>query len=97
MTPEQLREAAAVILAAAGGKKIEQRWRQGTEPWAENPSFTHWNFDIIEYRVKPEPRKVKVRFFVDRYGYLHALSEVDIPAGDWKAFGAPVEIEVRDE
>ena len=101
MTPEQLREAAAVMLAAADGKKIERRWKQGSErAWEEKPSFHHWNFDNIEYRIKPEPRKARVAL------YKHSVSqaieprcvydEKDSPFSAWKRVSDIVEIEVKE-
>jgi len=60
-TPERLREMAAVMEAAAQGKKIE--CRRGVigsnEPWdgIDNPS---WNWHIFDYRVKREPMEIEI-------------------------------------
>lgn len=54
MTPEETRQAAAVMLAHAEGKRIE---------WAENPQkggqwykdeYPEWNWHDYQYRVAPE-------------------------------------------
>ena len=58
MTPQEAREAAAVMLAWAEGKKIEYRlkgaflWRGVLDPV--------WDFECNEYRVAPEPWTGKV-------------------------------------
>lgn len=66
MTPEQLRSAAAVMLAAADGKKIEWRMRfGGINVWhdREPGEAAPFDWDGFEYRIKPEPRKVRVQLF----------------------------------
>lgn len=53
MTPDELREAAAVIIAAADGAEIESRpvdfgrWELNSHP--------AWNFNTTKYRVKKRP------------------------------------------
>ena len=56
MTPEELKYAASVMLAAAEGKKIQYRSKgEIHEQWGETrPS---WNWDLFDYRIAPEPRK----------------------------------------
>ena len=58
MTPDKLRRAAKVLLAAADGKKIEYTGIHGTRIkwWHHNGS--EFYFDTYEYRVKPEPFEV---------------------------------------
>ena len=58
MTPDKLREAATVLLAAADGKKIEYTGIHGTrtEWWRHNG--LEFYFDTYDYRVKPEPFEV---------------------------------------
>lgn len=100
MTPEQLREAAAVMLAASEGKVIQFRLRpiKAKNAWnvLANPSF-EWG--AYEYRIKPEPRKVKVAIYVNPAdGYTLPIMECDIPRfNGWKRVSDIVEIEVRDE
>jgi hypothetical protein len=55
MTPEQLRNAAAVMLAAAEGKPLESR-PYGTKEWS-TVTTPAWNWNSVEYRIKPEPRE----------------------------------------
>ena len=58
MTPERAREAAAVMLAFADGKKIEAR-RKTTGTWSvkREPVFDFCGYD---YRVAPEPWEGKI-------------------------------------
>lgn len=62
MNKDQLKAAAAVMLAAADGKQIE--WRHSPKlrdsTWAPIGFVEDaaWNFHSYEYRVKPEPKKL---------------------------------------
>ncbi len=95
MTPEQLREAAAVMLAAADGKAIEYRSKFGGTTW-EFLTCPVWDFDSWEYRIKPKPRKVKVCLFKSQHGEIEpfrvdtAVGRVCTPVSDI------VEIEVKE-
>lgn len=62
MTPEQLREAASVMLAAADGKKIQVRAIAMYGNWVDT-NCGRWDWAKYVYRIKPEPRKVKVQLF----------------------------------
>ena len=53
MTPEQAREAAAVMLAFADGKKIECKTAKGSDPWVD-VAEPCWEWDGMKYRVAPE-------------------------------------------
>lgn len=59
MTPEQLRDAAAVMLAAAEGKEIHFRGHGATKWYSGAVTF---NWDYFEYKVAPET--VKYRRFL---------------------------------
>lgn len=54
MDREQLKELLPIIQAFVEGRKIEFR-EKGEEHWKESimPTF---NFHLIEYRIKPEPK-----------------------------------------
>lgn len=51
-------EMIAVIQAHKDGKEIQYRHKSGGE-WrkSENAGFLDWNFQVAEYRVKPELRE----------------------------------------
>lgn len=53
MTPEQLRQNAAAMLAFADGKPVQILHEQ--KGWIDNPSNDLVDIDTIEYRPKPEP------------------------------------------
>ncbi len=57
LTPEQLRQNAAAMLAFADGKPIEVMSPQHNEvAWSEvNPDDVSWNFKLNIYRPKPMP------------------------------------------
>lgn len=98
MTPEQLREAAAVMLAAAEGKPLQVRCAEAGEISWRNIEAGSWNWDRFEYRIKPEPRKVKVQVFKSNDGSMliaHVLDNENRPR-EW-AVSDIVEIEVKDE
>lgn len=54
MTPEETRQAAAVMLAHAEGKKIEYRIRDEEKAEWVHLSCPSWSWDESEYRVAPE-------------------------------------------
>jgi hypothetical protein len=58
MTPEQAREAAAVMLAFADGSRIECKY-VNREEWSKVDTPV-WNWDVVEYRVAPEPWTGKI-------------------------------------
>ena len=59
MTPEQAREAAAVMLEFADGKKIECKTATGPDPWVE-VAEPCWEWDCMKYRVAPWEGKIWV-------------------------------------
>ena len=59
MTPEKAREAAAVMLAFADGKKIECKTATGPDPWIE-VAEPRWQWYGTKYRVAPEPWEGKI-------------------------------------
>ena len=98
MTPEQLREAAAVMLAAADGKKIECRTRDTLNEWVLVVNSV-WNFCVYEYRIKPVPVTMKVALYRDvKTGVVRpmACSPLVVGLSD-KLVSDIVEIEVKDE
>lgn len=58
MTPEQTREAAAVMLAFADGNRIECKYVNRKE-WTKVDTPV-WNWDVVEYRVASEPWRGKL-------------------------------------
>ncbi len=60
MDAEQTRQAAAVMIAWAGGKTVELRPAIGPEePW-KTVFVPHWNWQEGEFRIAPEPMEVEV-------------------------------------
>lgn len=68
MTPEELRDAAAVMLAAADGKQVQLRTRgvQYSTEW-KDCVCPNWNWHDFDYRVKPEPLECYVIFDEDNH------------------------------
>lgn len=93
MTPEQLREAARVMLAAADGKAIEVCMGKS---WVEIPE-PEFAWGQCRYRIKPEPLRIPVRL------YKHCTtSEIQpfnlltpIPMG-FEPVSSAVDIEVKE-
>jgi len=58
MTTEELKAAAAVMIGAAEGKKVQFRYRGRTE-WSNKLSLDEleFNWSAKEYRLAPEPRE----------------------------------------
>ena len=59
MTPQEAREAAAVMLAFADGKEIECRATVITSRWSPK-AHDGWDWESFEYRVAPEPWTGKI-------------------------------------
>lgn len=75
MTPEKMIE---VIQAHADGKQIECR-QQGRPSWHARSSWHAvtdpiWNFEEYEYRIKPSPRTVWIRYYAD--GSTHTFTDL---------------------
>lgn len=64
MTPEETKQAAAVMLAWADGKKIEWSARPieklGWKPLTADTGEPYWNWCHCIYRIAPEPMEVDV-------------------------------------
>ena len=82
MTPEQAREAAAVMLAFADGKKIECKTATGPDTWAE-VAEPCWEWDGMKYRVAPELWEGQL-WVHPKGGYLTPATAL----GDERVFGA---------
>lgn len=54
MTPEETRQAAAVMIAHAEGKRIEWRKREDADDWWSDTEIPRWDWCKLEYRVAPE-------------------------------------------
>ena len=70
MTPEELRHAAEVLLAAADGKQIQKRIINDRK-WFEEDS-PDFDFNAFKFRIKPEPRECWVNFYTSKTGYAHS-------------------------
>jgi len=73
MTPDELREAAAVLLLAADGKQLQHRIGDGC-PWSDD-NLMYIEPHLYEYRVKPEPIERWVNVFPDGYSTVWAKEE----------------------
>jgi len=84
MTPNELREAAKVLIAAADGKKIEYTGIHGTrtEWWHHNGS--NFYFDTYDYRVKPGPLECWI--VLSPKGQIKAHPTIN-SAENWLNFG----------
>ena len=99
MTPEELRHAAKVLLAAADGKPIQYYsndccWLVYTD--------TDFNFNRWKFRIKPEPRETWDNFFPDNSSFSFNTKIEAIASAERCGFTNPEEIaihmrEVMDE
>jgi hypothetical protein len=102
MTPEQLREAAAVMLAAADGKAIQAKIWDSVGEWSDiSPeNLMQMIYGRRKIRIKPEPRKVRVRLYKHPSDgpipIIYALRADDV-GGSFIPVSDIVEIEVKDE
>lgn len=71
MTPEQLKQAAVVMLAAAEGRKVQLRLKGCTVAgWLSSPEFQPvWNWKDYEYRIVPETVKSR-RYLYHAEGFI---------------------------
>lgn len=69
MTHDEMIE---VIQAHKEGRTIQARHRK-KHPWGDVPNPS-WNFFEVQYRVKPEPKKLWVNFYGDII-YTHESKE----------------------
>lgn len=58
---------AELIKAWADGAKIQ--WLRPGDVWEDNIGTPGWHINHT-YRIKPEPKKVQLRFFEDTYGLV---------------------------
>jgi len=89
MTPEQAREAAAVMLAFADGKKIECKPINNSDPWnkVDEPI---WNWYRMKYRVAPDQWEGEI-WVHPKGGYLTpsvALGDERMEEGGWRLITA---------
>jgi hypothetical protein len=57
LTPEQLRQNAAAMVAHSDGKPIQfKRLDDGPNEWRTPLGGECWNLDTLQYRPKPEPK-----------------------------------------
>ena len=64
MTPDELREAAAVMLAAADGAEIECKWwKDDDKEWSPSRE-PKWDWKHFRYRVKPPQSKPVERWCI---------------------------------
>lgn len=82
MTPQEAREAAAVMLAFADGKKIECKLRDRPDQWSilNKPV---WNWESAEYRVAPEPWTGKIWVNGDKTAIYRESHDAD----EWRNEG----------
>jgi hypothetical protein len=69
----------AVIAAHRDGKEIEARYRnrpQLTNQWAKCTVGVSWDFNLFEYRIKPEPPKPREwwLYLCPRYASFHSFN-----------------------
>ena len=76
-------EMIAVIQAAKEGKVVEWRERYSDGRWLVKLASSSFNFSDLEYRVKPEPRRIWLR---DVCCFTHSESI----ANGWRAEGHTV-------
>ena len=94
MNPDELRNAAAVMLAAAEGRAIQWKSKLDVDLWYDMHGFC-FDWRNFEYRIKPEPRKVKVRLCRNSEGTIEPWF-VNEPSRDWQPCSDIVEIEVKE-
>ena len=69
VTESELLQLATVITAAALGKPVQARRKDGS-PWHRKTFIGHWNPKQFEYRLQPEPRECWVNILSsDSQGY----------------------------
>lgn len=71
----QIDEMIAVLTAAKEGKRIQYKRHEFNE-WYDN-NDSRWNFEMFEYRVKPEPREWWAEIYSTnkKYGVLYPTKE----------------------
>lgn len=97
MTSEELKNAAAVMLAASEGKEIECHVRRTDKPWIPMHHETvSWDWSYSEYRVKsePPPQKTLGQIAYEAVGFCnwHRMDEALHAA--WNRGAAAIEAEV---
>ncbi len=69
MTNDELRKAAAVMLAAAEGKEIEYLDKKYTNEGYRSIKSPNWNWDRFSYRIKPPTIKYRLALVHFEYGH----------------------------
>jgi hypothetical protein len=89
MTHEEM---IAVLQAHKDGKKIECRTKW-EECWKAAPTNPCWNFDLYDYRIKPEPPKPK-ELWVNEYASgglaAHSTKKAALRRGNYNAIRTAV-------
>lgn len=68
-----------VLQAYKDGKKVEYSYDDG-KTWRETDQPA-WNFDTIQYRIAPEPKKVKMNAWLTTFGSLDWRKENTVTPG----------------
>lgn len=70
MTQQQAKELLPIITAFAEGKEIQYKSRSGPINKWTKVCDTSWSNDILEFRIKPEPREYWIIESQDISGYI---------------------------
>ncbi len=84
-------EIIAVVDAHSAGKVIQGRRRNAPDTWDEIP-IPVWNFESLDYRVKPEPRE----FVILRKGFAGYAGNYEVRFGQPSSDPADEYIKVRE-
>jgi hypothetical protein len=68
----------AVMQAFVDGKKLQVRTKKPENSWRELSNPT-WQWDVIEYRIKPEPEVVYIS--KSKYGSFYAHTDYESAVG----------------
>lgn len=47
-----------ILQASKAGREIEQRYSCGDGKWSIAPKDPIWDFQVMDYRIKPKPKRV---------------------------------------
>jgi hypothetical protein len=88
MTPDETKQAAAVMIAFAEGKKIEYKVRCGARGWEalklDEEDGVDWDWETYEFRIAPEPMEIEVWVHDDgRVCSRGEMREINAVAGRW--------------
>jgi hypothetical protein len=100
MKKEEAQQLAEILSAYSRGEMIQYRSKGLYSPWMDMGEAPEHNFSsyYCEYRIKPEPRKVKVRLYKSPLdGEVRAVPEAYwVYWNDNKVLSDIVEIEVKE-